>query len=216
MSEIRRIDYQTGSLTEADLADTPLRQFEMWLSAANEAGIEEPNAMELGSVDENGQPHIRVMLCKEITADGFMFFTNYASDKGRQIEHNPQVALCFHWQPLYRQVRVTGIAHRLPTAQSDAYFASRPRDAQLGAWSSPQSAVIPDRDYVRAHLAEVTARFPAEVPRPQHWGGYLVEATSVEFWQGQPSRLHDRLRFIRRAAGRLDDPAAWQVQRLAP
>ena len=216
MNEIRRIDYQSGPLTEADLAATPLLQFQLWLSDANGAGIEEPNAMTVATVDANGQPHARTMLCKEVNAHGFVFFTNYASDKGRQIAQNPQVGLCFHWQPLHRQVRVTGIAQRLPGEESDEYYGSRPRDAQLGAWASPQSQVIPDRDYLRDHWARATSRFPAEVPRPENWGGYLVRPTSIEFWQGQPSRLHDRLLFIRRREAELDDASAWRVQRLAP
>jgi pyridoxamine 5'-phosphate oxidase len=216
MNEIRRIDYQSGPLNERDLADTPLHQFQVWLDEANSAGIEEPNAMVLATVAAGGQPHVRTMLCKEVTAQGFVFFTNYGSDKGQQIEQNPQVGLCFHWQPLHRQVRVTGLAHRLSPAESDAYFASRPRDAQLGAWSSQQSCVIPDRDHLRAHWDQATARFPDDVPRPQQWGGYVVVPQTVEFWQGQPSRLHDRLRFTRRAEGDLDEAAAWTVQRLAP
>lgn len=216
MNQIQRIDYHSGPLDEDDLADTPLDQFRVWLGEADAAGIEEPNAMAMSSVDANGQPHVRTLLCKEVTPEGFVFFTNYSSDKALQIAQNPQVGLCFHWQPLHRQVRVAGIAEKLPVQESDEYFASRPRDAQLGAWSSPQSSVIPDREYLRDHLAQVTRRFPAEVPRPEQWGGYLVRPRTVEFWQGQPSRLHDRLRFTRRAQGLLDDPGVWHVERLAP
>lgn len=216
MNEIRRIDYQSGPLLETDLAESPLEQFRLWLAQADAAGIEEPNAMAVATVDANGQPHVRTILCKEVTADGFAFFTNFASDKGRQIDQNPQVGICFHWQPQHRQVRATGVAQRLSDEESDTYFGSRPRDAQLGAWSSPQSRVIPDRDYLRDHWDGATARFPAEVPRPQDWGGYVVRPTTMEFWQGQPSRLHDRLRFVRRGDGGLDDAASWRVQRLAP
>ena len=216
MGEIRRVEYLSGPLTESDLAASPLAQFRVWLEEANAAGIEEPNAMAMASVDDAGQPHIRTLLCKEVTPEGLVFFTNYTSDKARQIEQNPQVALCFHWQPMHRQVRVAGVAHRLPTEESDAYFASRPRPAQLGAWSSPQSRVIPDRDYLRDRADAAEQRYPGEVPRPEHWGGYLVRPTQVEFWQGQPSRLHDRLRYTRRDEGTLDDPNAWRVERLAP
>lgn len=216
MNQIRRIDYQSGPLLEQDLAASPLLQFERWLQEANAAGIEEPNAMTVATVDEDGQPHVRTILCKEIVAEGFVFFTNYDSDKGRQLDDNPRIALCFHWQPMHRQVRVTGRAERLPEAQSDAYFGSRPRDAQLGAWSSAQSQVISDRDELRARWEQALQRFDAEVPRPANWGGYLVRPTTIEFWQGQPSRLHDRLRFSTPGTGRLDDGQAWTVERLAP
>ncbi len=216
MNEIRRIDYRSGPLVEAELAQTPLDQFTRWLHEADAAGIEEPNAMTVATVDAGGQPHVRTILCKEVTPEGFVFFTNYASAKGQQIDENPQVGLCYHWQPLHRQVRVTGVAVRLPAEQSDDYFGSRPRDAQLGAWSSPQSQVIPDRQYLRDKWDEATHRFPAEVPRPDTWGGYLVRPTSIEFWQGQPSRLHDRLLLTARGEGRLDEVSDWRVQRLAP
>ncbi|MEI2642033.1 MAG: pyridoxamine 5'-phosphate oxidase [Candidatus Nanopelagicales bacterium] len=216
MNEIRRVDYQVGPLLEQDLLLTPLGQFQSWLQEAATAGIEEPNAMAVATVDAAGQPHVRTILCKEVTAQGFVFFTNYTSDKARQIAQNPQVGLCFHWQPQHRQVRVTGIAARLPQEESDAYFASRPRDAQLGAWSSPQSSVIPDREYLRAHLADVTARFAHDVPRPDSWGGYVIRVRTIEFWQGQPSRLHDRLRMTARGEVSLDDPDGWRRERLAP
>ncbi|MCB0898664.1 MAG: pyridoxamine 5'-phosphate oxidase [Actinobacteria bacterium] len=216
MNEIRRIDYMSGPLLEQDLAPSPLLQFEQWLQQANAAGIEEPNAMIVATVDADGQPHVRTMLCKEITGEGFVFFTNYDSDKGRQIDQNPRVALCFHWQPLHRQVRITGVAEPLSDTASDEYFGSRPRDAQLGAWSSAQSQVIDDRGELRVRWEDALQRFPGDVPRPANWGGYLVRPSSVEFWQGQPSRLHDRLRFGTSGTGRLDDEHAWTVQRLAP
>jgi pyridoxamine 5'-phosphate oxidase len=216
MSDIRRIDYNSGPLMESDLAATPLAQFTAWLERADAAGIEEPNAMTVATVDAEGQPHARVLLCKEVTADGFIFFTNYESDKAAHISANPRLALCFHWQPMHRQVRVTGRAERLPAADSDAYFASRPRDAQLGAWTSEQSRVISDRELLRTRLQEVTASWPGQVRRPSHWGGYLVRPQSLEFWQGQPSRLHDRLRYVRVADGSMAQPGAWTAQRLAP
>ncbi len=216
MKPIARIDYTVGPLEETGLSDNPFEQFRRWIEEADEAGIEEPNAMAMATVDEHGQPHVRTLLCKEVTADGFIFFTNYESDKSRQIDQNPHVGLCFHWQPLHRQVRVAGVALRIAEAESDDYFASRPRGAQLGAWSSPQSRVIPDRDYLRDRLAQVTAAYPDHVPRPQHWGGYVIRASNLEFWQGQPSRLHDRIRYTRSGEGGLDDPSAWTVERLAP
>lgn len=217
MNEIRRVDYHTEPLGETDLAATPFEQFSAWLDEAVEAGIEEPNAMSVATVDDHGQPHVRTILCKEVTTAGFVFFTNYGSDKAQQLAQNPQVALCFHWQPQHRQVRVTGLARRLPETDSDEYFFSRPFEARLGAWASPQSQVIPDRQYLRDRLADARSRFGDEPPRPEHWGGYLVTPTTVEFWQGQPSRLHDRLRFtLRGESGGLDDAQAWSVQRLAP
>lgn len=217
MNEIRRVDYQSDPLGEHDLAATPLAQFHKWLHEAVAANIEEPNAMAAATVDDQGQPHVRVLLCKEVNPAGFVFFTNYDSDKGRQLAGNPQIALCFHWQPQHRQVRVTGVAEQLPDVESDAYFTSRPREARLGAWASSQSAVIPDKQYLRQRLDEAAARFPDDVPRPEQWGGYLVRVRSLEFWQGQPSRLHDRLRCTAVAGtADLDDPTAWQVERLAP
>ena len=217
MNEIRRVDYQSEPLGEQDLAATPLAQFRKWLDEAVAANIEEPNAMAAATVDESGQPHVRILLCKEVIPAGFVFFTNYDSDKGRHLAGNPQIGLCFHWQPQHRQVRVTGVAERLPGAESDAYFTSRPREARLGAWASSQSAVIPDKQYLRQRLDEAAARFPGDVPRPDQWGGYLVRARSLEFWQGQPSRLHDRLRCTASTGtADLDDVSAWSVQRLAP
>lgn len=216
MNGIRRVDYDSAPLLDSDLASTPMQQFQDWLRQADEAGVGEPNAMSLATVDSHGQPHVRTVLCKEVTPEGFVFFTNYTSAKGAQIAGNPQVGLCFHWQPLHRQVRVAGVARRIPVEESDAYFASRPQGARLGAWSSPQSKVIPDRQYLQHHLDEVTARFGEDVPRPDHWGGYVVMPRTIEFWQGQPSRLHDRLRLTRRGEALMDDPAGWRVERLAP
>ena len=218
MNEIRRVDYQAQGLGETDLATTPFNQFQTWLEEAIVAEIEEPNAMAVATVDSIGQPHVRTILCKEVIPAGFVFFTNYASDKGQQLLQNPKVGLCFHWQPQHRQVRVAGTARTLPTSESDEYFASRPRDARLGAWASPQSRVIPDRQYLRDQWESAKARFADDVPRPEHWGGYLVEVNTIEFWQGQPSRLHDRLRFTALAGetAPLDDAGAWRVERLAP
>lgn len=217
MNPIQRVDYDSEALLESALAATPLDQFAVWLADAVAAGIAEPNAMTLATVDGDGQPHARTVLCKEATASGFVFFTNYDSDKGQQIAAHPRVALCFHWQPLHRQVRINGLAGRLDPAASDEYFDSRPRGAQLGAWASEQSQVITDRDVLRRRLESVGEQYESgPIPRPPHWGGYLVTVESIEFWQGQPSRLHDRLRLTRLGDARLDDPTGWQVQRLSP
>lgn len=216
MNRVARVDYQAGPFTEDDLADNPFDQFALWLDQAVGAGISEPNAMSLATVDSQGQPTVRTVLCKELTAEGFVFFTNYDSAKAQQIEHNPQVGLCFFWQPLFRQVRVDGTAVRLPAQESDEYFATRPREAQLGAWASSQSSVIPDREYLRSHLQQVTGRFDGPVPRPENWGGYVVRPRVIEFWQGQPSRLHDRLRLTNRTGAAVNDPDGWTCERLAP
>lgn len=211
-----RVGYEAQPLLEADMALTPLAQFESWFSAALAADLLEPNAMTLATVDSSGHPAARTVLLKGVDRRGFQFASNYASAKGTQIEANPHVALVLVWLPLSRQVCVRGRAQRAPQAESAAYFASRPRGHQLGAWASQQSQVIPDRAALRDAYAEVEERFPDEVPTPEHWGLYTVSPDTVEFWQGQQSRLHDRLRYGRIAQGGIDDAAAWVLERLAP
>lgn len=206
-----RKDYTAGELHRADLAADPLDQFETWFRDAAEHGdVIEANAMTLATVDAEGRPHARIVLLKDCDARGFRFFTNYESDKGREIAANPRVALTFHWQPLERQVRIEGRAESVDRAESDAYFQGRPLASRLGAWASPQSRVLSSRRELEEGFARTSAQFAdGRVPLPPNWGGYVVRPETVEFWQGRRSRLHDRFRY-RREAG------AWTIERLAP
>jgi pyridoxamine 5'-phosphate oxidase len=206
-----RRDYnERGALLESDLADDWTSQFARWFAEALEYGLPEPNAMIVSTATRDGRPSARTVLLKGYDPAGFVFFTNYTSRKGAELGENPYASLVFPWFAMQRQVLVAGAVERVSRPETEAYFASRPRGSQLGAWASPQSQVVPDRDVVEASLAEVTARFgDGPVPAPPHWGGFRVVPETVEFWQGRSSRLHDRLRF-RRTAG------AWAVERLAP
>ena len=208
-ADIRK-EYHQGRLLEADAPATPLPLFAGWLRAAVEAGLREPNAMTLATATPEGKPAARVVLLKDVDDKGFRFFTNYASAKGVEMAANPQVALCFWWGELERQVRVEGRVEKLSPAESDAYFNSRPPGSRLGAWVSAQSQVIANRDLLEERLAALQAEYAGRSPdRPPHWGGYLVVPTVIEFWQGGPNRLHDRLRYTRAGAG-------WRLERLAP
>ncbi|HYE57106.1 MAG TPA: pyridoxamine 5'-phosphate oxidase [Rhodothermales bacterium] len=205
-----RAHYGSGALDEADAPATPFVLFARWFEEALATALPEPNAMVLSTVDGAGQPSARVVLLKGVDEDGFLFFTNYHSRKGREMASDARVALTFWWPPLERQVRVEGRAEPVDAATSDAYFVTRPRGSQLGAVASPQSEVVGSRAELEARLTEVEARFAGQaVERPPHWGGYRVIPHMVEFWQGRPSRLHDRLRYTRE-----DDH--WRLERLAP
>lgn len=206
-----RREYADRGLSRQELGDNPLDAFERWLAAASDAGVHEPNAMVVSSHGDEG-PSARMVLLKGLDERGFVFYTNYHSRKALELAADSACALLFPWHPLERQVRVEGVASLVSPAESDAYFASRPRPAQLGAWSSPQSEIVPSRDYLEQRFLHEQDRFAdqPQVPRPEHWGGIRVEPHRVEFWQGRPGRLHDRFRFDRVDTGR------WVLERLAP
>jgi len=201
--------HEAAGLDESQLPPEPLTLIQDWLAAATEAGLPEPNAMVVASVDGDGAPSSRLVLCKGIDERGLVFFTNYESRKGRELDANAGVSLLFPWHSVGRQVRVEGRAERVSAAESDDYFSTRPRGAQLSAWASRQSDVIPSRAVLEDRIAELNARYADEVPRPPHWGGFRVVPSTVEFWQSRPDRLHDRLVYRRG-----DD--AWSVARLQP
>ncbi|WP_295883015.1 pyridoxamine 5'-phosphate oxidase [uncultured Thiohalocapsa sp.] len=205
-----RARFMAEGLDPDVLDPNPVRQFQGWYQQAIDARLPEPNAMSLATVDADGQPSLRTVLLKLYDADGFVFFTNYESRKARQMDHNDRVALLFPWVALARQVKILGRAARIPTAESLKYFTTRPRGSRIGAWSSPQSQVISSRSLLEEKVAEMKRRFgDGEIPLPHFWGGYRVVPSSIEFWQGRESRLHDRFRYSRNGD-------AWRIERLAP
>jgi len=210
IASIRR-DYQLASLDEASSAAHPMDQFGNWWEEAIQSNIDEVNAFTLSTIALNGAPAARIVLLKGFTPDGFVFFTNYDSDKGKEIAANPIVAINFFWKELERQVRITGTIKKVSTEESEQYFHTRPIGSQVGAWSSPQSQVIPNREYLEGLMNEILEKYKdGNVPLPPHWGGYIVHPTSIEFWQGRSSRLHDRLHY------NLQADHSWKKVRLAP
>lgn len=206
-----REDYTLSSLTEQEVLSDPLQQFGKWFEESLLSQVTEPNAMVLSTINEAGFPSSRVVLLKDINTDGLSFFSNYESQKAKDMAHNNQVSLLFFWPELQRQVRIIGTAEKLNAMDSDEYFASRPRGSQIGAWSSPQSTVIPNREFLEEKVQNITARFgeKASIDRPDFWGGYLVRPTYFEFWQGRASRLHDRIAYQQ-------ENEIWKIKRLAP
>jgi len=212
LADLRK-NYSLGALSEADVDPDPIRQFEVWFDQALQSQLPEPNAMTLATVDTDGRPSARIVLIKGVDARGFTFFTNYDSHKGRDLAHNPQASLLFHWIELERQIRIEGRVAKTSAAESDAYFASRPPSSRIGAWASEQSRVIASRATIETREAEFVAKFGNNPPRPPQWGGYRLVPDRIEFWQGRPSRLHDRIRYVRAEA---DAALPWQIERLAP
>ncbi len=210
LADIRR-EYSQGKLTRQDLNADPILQFDSWFKQALQSDIKDPSAMSLATADQSGGVSIRTVLLKIYDQQGFVFFTNYESAKARQISENPKVALLFPWLNLDRQVKIRGRASRISTQESLKYFISRPRGSQLGAWVSQQSSVISSRALLAAKLQEIKQRFAdGDISLPEFWGGYRVEPESIEFWQGQPDRLHDRFRYQRQSDN------SWKIERLAP
>jgi pyridoxamine 5'-phosphate oxidase len=205
-----RLSYTKAGLTEDDVDPDPFRQFEQWMSQAISSQLIEPNAMILATVDASGKPNARAVLLKGFDPSGFVFYTNYESRKSHEIGANSSVCLLFYWAELERQVRIAGRAGRVPEAESEAYFQSRPVGHQLGAWVSKQSEVIAGREVIEESLASVAKRFePGPVPRPPYWGGFRVVPHAFEFWQGRPNRLHDRLEYVL-------TNGTWTIRRLSP
>lgn len=207
-----RKDFAFQELTKSSVHENPIVQFEKWFNEAVQSQIPEVNAFDLATVSEKGVPSLRIMLLRDFTADGFSFFTNYNSRKGRDMMANPNVCMNFFWIEMGRQIRIQGKVERLKAEDSDLYFSTRPRESQIGAWASAQSEVVQNRDQLDQLVKEMATKFEGKdaIPRPPHWGGYLVKHEAIEFWQGRPSRLHDRVRY-----SRMDDNS-WKIERLSP
>lgn len=210
VADLRR-NYLTGTLDEQNALADAVEQFRVWFSDALEADFHEPNAMTLATVDAENKPTARIVLLKGFDERGFVFYTNYLSQKGLQLSANPNASLVFWWDKLERQVRIDGETEKISEEESDAYFHSRPLESRLGAWASEQSQVIAGRETLEAKWQELTQKYTDKaIPRPPFWGGYRVKPLAIEFWQGRPSRLHDRLRYTKQA------DASWLIERLSP
>jgi pyridoxamine 5'-phosphate oxidase len=209
IADIRK-NYSLKTLNEEDVATNAIDQFTIWWDEAIKSEIDEVNAMTLATATKDGKPSARIVLLKDYDANGFVFFTNYNSSKGHALELNPHAALVFFWKELERQIRIEGIAEKVSAAESDAYFLSRPVDSRIGAWASPQSEIIKNRNILDENVNKYTAQFGEDIPRPLHWGGYRLKPTVIEFWQGGNSRLHDRIRYTK------TDDNMWKIERLAP
>jgi len=205
-----RQDYRAAQLNEGDVASNPIKQFEKWFSEAVAAQLYEPNVMTLATADQSGKPNARIVLLKGFDERGFSFYTNYLSTKGKELKKNPQGCLVFFWAELERQVRIEGKIEKLDKETSEKYFHSRPKGSQIGAIASPQSQIIANRSILEVKVEELEATYQDKtIPKPAHWGGYIVKPTAIEFWQGRPSRLHDRIKY-HLVNGK------WQTNRLAP
>ncbi|HET7586317.1 MAG TPA: pyridoxamine 5'-phosphate oxidase [Gemmatimonadaceae bacterium] len=209
IADLRR-EYARANLSERDVDPDPIAQFRRWLDEALHAAVNEPTAMTLATASHDGAPSARLVLLKGVDERGFVFYTDFRSRKGRELEANPRAALVFFWPEVERQVRVEGEVQRVATEEAEAYFRSRPEGSRLGAWTSHQSDVITGRDVLETAYADARARFGGDIPLPPHWGGYRLRPRSIELWQGRPNRLHDRLRYRRGADG------AWIIERLSP
>lgn len=211
LSNYRKI-YQKSELSKGKISDNPMELFQKWFYEVDEyVGDEEANAMTISTIGEDGFPKNRIVLLKRYTWEGFIFYTNYDSEKGKAIEKNPNVCVSFFWHSIERQVIVKGKAEKIAENLSDGYFESRPDGSKLGAWASDQSKVVPNRQFLDDKLSSFEKKFKdKEIPRPKNWGGYIVKPTSIEFWQGRPNRMHDRIRYI------LQENFDWKIERLAP
>ena len=209
IADIRR-DYELESLNKEDVSADAFAQFAKWWQEALNSGIDEVNAMTLATATPDGKPSARIVLLKDYDEKGFVFFSNYRSHKGQELEANPHAALIFFWKELERQIRIEGTVEKVSAEESDDYFYSRPTGSQIGAWASPQSKIIESRDLLEQNIKLYSAQFAAEIPRPAHWGGYRVIPSMIEFWQGRSSRLHDRIQYRR------ENSDNWIIERLAP
>jgi pyridoxamine 5'-phosphate oxidase len=206
-----RKEYRLHGLHRKDAAENAMQQFERWWQDAIESGLEEPNAMTLATASADGLPAARIVLLKGFNPEGFQFYTNYESFKGKQLLENPRACLVFFWKELERQVRITGLVEKLSREDSDTYFNSRPEGSRIGAWASPQSEVIESSEWLTKKVSQFEKSFAEKnIPRPPQWGGYLVRPVTIEFWQGRPNRLHDRLLYS------LQESGHWLIERLAP